>query len=55
MSDNDSGGMTAIVAIVAILVIVAVGYFIFQKYAAVPAADSGTTIDVDLPTDTDAD
>jgi hypothetical protein len=40
--------MTAIVAIIAIIVIVAVGYFVLQ--GRMPAADSGAEINVDLPT-----
>ncbi len=47
MSDGESGGMTAIVAIVAIIVILGVGYVLFQNYF---VQDSGSTINVELPT-----
>lgn len=49
MSDNASNGMTAIVAIIAIIVILGIGYFVVQNYSAAPAADSGPSINVDLP------
>lgn len=40
--------MTGIVAIIAIIVIVGVGYLLFQQFAA--QESGGTTIDVELPT-----
>lgn len=43
--------MTAIVAIVAIVIILAIGYFVAQRFM-VDNTD-GTTIDVNLPADSD--
>jgi len=45
MSDNSSGGITAIVAIIAIVVILGVGYFIVQNNA----DNSGGAINVEIP------
>lgn len=43
--------MTAIVAIIAIVIILGVGYFVMQKYSAEP---TGTEINVQLPGGGDA-
>lgn len=46
MSDNGSGGMTAIVAIIAIVVILGIGYFFMQNYM----GDTNGSINIELPT-----
>ena len=46
MSDEGSG-MTAIVAIIAIIVILGLGYLVFQNFVA--NDNSGETINIDLP------
>lgn len=46
MSDNGSGGMTAIVAIVAIVIILGVGYFVMQNYA---GETETPIIDINVP------
>ncbi len=47
MSDQQSNAMTAIVAILAIVVIVCLGYMFARKYMI--AEPQGTTIQLDLP------
>ncbi len=50
MAENDSGGMTAIVAIIAIIVILGIGFLIFKNMGGgAPAATGGGSIDVNLP------
>lgn len=48
MSDSDSGGMTAVVAIVAIVVILGIGFFLFQRFAG--QENAGPSVNVELPT-----
>ncbi len=47
MADNDSGGMTAIVAILAIVVILGIGYFVFQSVG--QDNETNPVIDVEIP------
>lgn len=47
MSDNGSGGMTAIVAIVAIVLILGVGYFVMQNFT--NENEPNPIIDIELP------
>lgn len=50
MADTDSG-MTAIVAIIAIVIILGVGFLIFRNMAGTGGStNSGPSINVDLPT-----
>ncbi len=49
MTDAESGNSTAIVAIVAIIVILAVGFFLYRAFPMTPADNDGTSIDVNLP------
>jgi hypothetical protein len=53
MADNDSGGMTAIVAILAIIVILGIGYFVFQNIR--QDAEPTSVIDVNIPSGQDAE
>lgn len=52
MADNDSGGMTAIVAIIAIIVILGIGYFVFQSIG--QDNETAPVIDVNIPSSQDA-
>jgi hypothetical protein len=49
MADTDNSGMTAIVAIIAIVVILGIGYVIYARSAGAPVND-GTSINLNLPT-----
>jgi hypothetical protein len=49
MADSSSGGMTAIVAIVAIILILGVGFFVFRG-AVDNGGNGGPSINVDVPT-----
>lgn len=49
MADDNSSGMTAIVAIIAIIVILGLGYVVMRNLNGAPANGGGATIDVDLP------
>lgn len=47
MADNDSSAMTAIVAIIAIVVILGLGYYAMQMFRNNPP--EGNTINVNIP------
>ncbi|UPA22013.1 hypothetical protein K8942_03010 [Candidatus Peribacteria bacterium] len=51
MAENESSSSTMIVALVAILVIVALGFLLYKQLpnAGAPASNSGIDVDVDLP------
>jgi uncharacterized protein YneF (UPF0154 family) len=49
MSDNGSGGMTAIVAIVAIIIIVGIGFLVFRNFAG-KNVGGNPSVNVELPT-----
>ncbi len=47
MSDNASSGMTAIVAIVAIVIVAGLGFFAYKNFIA--KDDGGASINLELP------
>lgn len=51
MADNDSGGMSAVVAITAIIAIVIIGYLVMRMLPAMQGTPNGgdASINVDLP------
>lgn len=50
MADSDSGGMSAMVAIIAIIVIAAIGFLVLRMLPTNgTGSDNGTSINVDLP------
>ena len=50
MADNESSGMTAIVAIIAIVIIAGLGFFAYKNFL---VTDNGSTINLELPSGND--